>query len=89
MKKNAASIPHSIWPAGDLKRREQEAADSLGITLYELMLRAGQAAFQLARDNFPNTKHWLVLCGLEQRTARQRYGADYARQPARCAAYFS
>ncbi len=63
MKKNAASIPHSIWPAGDLKRLEQEAADSLGITLYELMLRAGQAAFQLARDNFPNTKHWLVLCG--------------------------
>ena len=63
MKKNAASIPHSIWPADDLKRLEQEAADSLGITLYELMLRAGQAAFQVSRDNFPAAQHWLVLCG--------------------------
>ena len=63
MKKNAASIPHSIWPAGDLKRLEQEAADSLGITLYELMLRAGQTAFQVVRDNFPAAQHWLVLCG--------------------------
>lgn len=63
MKKNPASIPHSIWPAGELKRAEQEAADSLGITLYELMQRAGQAAFTVAREHYPGAQHWLILCG--------------------------
>ncbi|EPI2800371.1 bifunctional ADP-dependent NAD(P)H-hydrate dehydratase/NAD(P)H-hydrate epimerase [Citrobacter koseri] len=63
MKKNPASIPHSIWPADEIKRAEREAADSLGLTLYELMLRAGEAAFQVARDAYPDSRRWLVLCG--------------------------
>ncbi|MDF3007827.1 MAG: carbohydrate kinase [Enterobacter kobei] len=63
MKKNPTSIPHSIWPADELKRAEREAADSLGITLYELMQRAGQAAFTIAREQFPAAQHWLILCG--------------------------
>jgi len=63
MKKNPISIPHSIWPADDLRRAEKEAADSLGITLYELMLRAGEAAFSVARETCPEAKHWLILCG--------------------------
>ncbi len=63
MKKIAASIPHSVWPAEDLKRLETEAADSLGITLYELMQRAGEAAFNIARLHFPDARRWLVLCG--------------------------
>ncbi|HFZ8994504.1 TPA: bifunctional ADP-dependent NAD(P)H-hydrate dehydratase/NAD(P)H-hydrate epimerase [Citrobacter freundii] len=63
MKKNLTSIPHSLWPADDIRRLEREAADALGITLYELMLRAGEAAFQVARNAFPDARHWLVLCG--------------------------
>lgn len=63
MKKNPASIPHSIWHADDLRRAEKEAADSLGITLYELMLRAGEAAFGVAHAAYPNASHWLILCG--------------------------
>lgn len=63
MKKIPISIPHSIWPADDLRRAEKEAADSLGITLYELMLRAGEAAFSVARETCPGAKHWLILCG--------------------------
>ncbi|ANR79815.1 bifunctional ADP-dependent (S)-NAD(P)H-hydrate dehydratase/NAD(P)H-hydrate epimerase [Kosakonia sacchari] len=63
MKKIAASIPHSVWPAEDLRRSEKEAADSLGITLYELMQRAGEAAFNIAREQFPAAHCWLVLCG--------------------------
>ena len=63
MKKNAASIPHSIWPADELRRAEKEAADSLGITLFELMQRAGLAAFDIARSYYPQTQHWLILCG--------------------------
>ncbi|HEP0949172.1 bifunctional ADP-dependent NAD(P)H-hydrate dehydratase/NAD(P)H-hydrate epimerase [Enterobacter roggenkampii] len=63
VKKNPASIPHSIWHADDLRRAEKEAADSLGITLYELMLRAGEAAFDVARSAWPQAAHWLILCG--------------------------
>lgn len=60
---NRSSIPHSVWPADWLRAAEKEAADSLGITLYELMLRAGDAAFRLARTRWPDAQHWLVLCG--------------------------
>ncbi|WP_343646664.1 bifunctional ADP-dependent NAD(P)H-hydrate dehydratase/NAD(P)H-hydrate epimerase [Enterobacter sp.] len=63
VKKNPASIPHSIWHADDLRRAEKEAADSLGITLYELMQRAGEAAFGVAHAAYPNASHWLILCG--------------------------
>lgn len=63
MKKNPESIPHSIWHADDLRHAEKEAADSLGITLYELMQRAGEAAFNVARTAYPESSHWLILCG--------------------------
>ncbi|MFP2427701.1 bifunctional ADP-dependent NAD(P)H-hydrate dehydratase/NAD(P)H-hydrate epimerase [Enterobacter ludwigii] len=63
VKKNPESIPHSIWHADDLRHAEKEAADSLGITLYELMQRAGEAAFNVARAAYPESSHWLILCG--------------------------
>lgn len=63
MKKNPESIPHSIWHADDLRHAEKEAADSLGITLYELMQRAGEAAFNVTRTAYPESSHWLILCG--------------------------
>ncbi|MFP2362886.1 bifunctional ADP-dependent NAD(P)H-hydrate dehydratase/NAD(P)H-hydrate epimerase [Enterobacter ludwigii] len=56
-------MPHSIWHADDLRHAEKEAADSLGITLYELMQRAGEAAFNVARTAYPESSHWLILCG--------------------------
>lgn len=42
---------------------ERDAADSLGLTLYELMQRAGQASYEVARQLWPQAQHWLVLCG--------------------------
>lgn len=63
LKKYAKSIPHSVWPADWLRKAEVEAADSLGITLYELMQRAGDAAFQIARRRYPEAHHWLIVCG--------------------------
>ena len=63
MTRNFVSIPHTIWSADDLRRAEIEAADALGLTLYELMLRAGEAAFTLAREVYPSSRNWLILCG--------------------------
>ena len=42
---------------------EQQGADALGITLYELILRAGQAAYEHLNRHWPDARHWLILCG--------------------------
>ena len=42
---------------------EREGADTLGLTLYELMQRAGEAAFNKLRTLWPESEHWLILCG--------------------------
>ncbi|QGN36199.1 bifunctional ADP-dependent NAD(P)H-hydrate dehydratase/NAD(P)H-hydrate epimerase [Klebsiella oxytoca] len=63
MTKNPDSIPHIIWPADALRRAEKDAADTLGLTLFELMRRAGEAAFQIASTQYPASQHWLILCG--------------------------
>lgn len=63
LKRYPESIPHLIWPADELRRLEKQAADSLGITLYALMQRAGEAAFQVTRSQYPNARHWLIACG--------------------------
>ncbi len=60
MTKNPDSIPYNIWPAEALRLAEREAADSLGLTLFELMQRAGEAAFQLASRAYPASAHWLI-----------------------------
>ncbi|MBJ3814064.1 bifunctional ADP-dependent NAD(P)H-hydrate dehydratase/NAD(P)H-hydrate epimerase [Shimwellia pseudoproteus] len=62
-KKNQPSIPHQVWPAAWLRGAEPQAAQAMGLTLYGLMLRAGEAAFTLARRQYPHSQHWLVLCG--------------------------
>ncbi len=35
----------------------------MGITLFELMQRAGEAAFTKIRALWPDKQHWLILCG--------------------------
>jgi len=60
---NARSLSHSVWPAQAMRKLERDAADSMGVTLYELMQRAGQASYELARALWPQAQHWLILCG--------------------------
>ncbi|KAG8346949.1 putative YjeF related protein N terminus Carbohydrate kinase [Trypanosoma vivax] len=52
-----------IWSAAWLREAEVEAARKANITLYELMQRAAQAAYDVIVHSFPDTRHWLVLCG--------------------------
>lgn len=63
METNPRSLSHSVWPAQAMAQLERDAADSLGLTLYELMQRAGQASYELARARWPQALHWLILCG--------------------------
>lgn len=62
-KQYSSSLPHSAWSADWIRQAEPAAAASLGISLYSLMLRAGAAAYALACDHYPASRHWLVLCG--------------------------
>lgn len=62
-KRNAPSLPHSVFCADWLRQAESEASQETGISLFTLMQRAAAAAFQLARTAFPAAQHWLVLCG--------------------------
>ncbi|HBP94764.1 MAG TPA: bifunctional ADP-dependent NAD(P)H-hydrate dehydratase/NAD(P)H-hydrate epimerase, partial [Pantoea agglomerans] len=62
-KKNSRSLPYSVWPAQAVAQLEQQGADALGITLYELMLRAGQAAYEHLTAHWPEASHWLILRG--------------------------
>ncbi|KAF6661552.1 bifunctional ADP-dependent NAD(P)H-hydrate dehydratase/NAD(P)H-hydrate epimerase [Pantoea sp. EKM101V] len=62
-KRNDRSLPYSVWPAQAVAQLEQQGADALGITLYELMLRAGQAAYEHLNRHWPDARHWLILCG--------------------------
>ncbi|PPI86520.1 bifunctional ADP-dependent NAD(P)H-hydrate dehydratase/NAD(P)H-hydrate epimerase [Candidatus Pantoea edessiphila] len=64
IKKNKnKDLPDSIWPITSIPKLEKEGADYLGIDLYELMLRAGNAIYQHVCTYWPNAKHWLFLCG--------------------------
>lgn len=60
---NPASLPYSVWPVEAMACLEREGADAFGLTLFELMQRAGEAAFHYLRALWPNSQHWLVLCG--------------------------
>jgi NAD(P)H-hydrate epimerase len=52
-----------VYAAGDVRLLDRIAIDELGIPGYELMGRAGRAAFELARGRYPDARRWLVLCG--------------------------
>ncbi|AYA05403.1 bifunctional ADP-dependent NAD(P)H-hydrate dehydratase/NAD(P)H-hydrate epimerase [Rahnella aquatilis] len=62
-KRNEASLPHSVFSADWLRQAERQAAQETGISLFTLMQRAAKAAFLLAQREFPQTRHWLILCG--------------------------
>lgn len=60
---NASSLAHYVAPADWVRDAEQHAAQAHGITLADLMQRAGQAAFNRIRQYYPCARHWLILCG--------------------------
>ncbi|RDK95602.1 NAD(P)H-hydrate epimerase [Enterobacillus tribolii] len=62
-KRVVPSLPHSVYPADWMKEGEVRAAETLGLTLYHLMERAGRAAFNRCRQYYPLVRRWLVLCG--------------------------
>ena len=55
MTKNPDSIPYNIWPAEALRLAEREAADSLGLTLFELDAARGRGGVPTGQPRFPDS----------------------------------
>lgn len=51
-----------------------------GLSLYQLMENAGEAAFQLCRRLYPDARRWLVLCGHGNNGGDAYVVARFARQ---------
>ncbi|MFV0449191.1 MAG: NAD(P)H-hydrate dehydratase [Vibrio sp.] len=56
-------IPSVFYTAQQVKQGEVLAAKSMGLEMFSLMERAGQAAFTIAFAQYPGTHHWLVCYG--------------------------
>ena len=57
------TAPRPVYSVAAVRAAEQLAAANAGVELYDLMLRAGQAAFSRLRVVHPWAARLLVLCG--------------------------
>ena len=56
-------MARSVWTPAQVRELDRVAIGNCGIPGYELMSRAGQAAFRIAAQRWPDARRWLVLCG--------------------------
>lgn len=61
--KDTTSLPYSVFRADWVRENESKGARHIGVSLYQLMERAGEAAFALCRRLYPDARRWLILCG--------------------------
>ena len=57
------SLPSGIYSVSSVRNIDKAAISDGGISGYQLMTRAGQAAVEAARDAYPDAKRWQVICG--------------------------
>lgn len=57
------SLTGKLYTAEQVRRLDRRAIDDHDIPGKELMQRAGQAAFNVIRDRYPEARKWLVVCG--------------------------
>lgn len=53
----------AVYSAQSVREMDRIAIEDVGIPGFTLMGRAGQAAFDDARERFPDARRWLVICG--------------------------
>ncbi|MEJ2160178.1 MAG: NAD(P)H-hydrate dehydratase [Chromatiales bacterium] len=52
-----------VYRPDDVRELDRIAIEEQGIPGYELMTRAGRAAYKAVRERYPERHQWLVLCG--------------------------
>lgn len=60
----ATPTPYALYRADQLQRLDRFAMELEDLAEDDLMKRAGQALFDLARRHYPNARNWLLICGL-------------------------
>lgn len=58
-----SGVIHKLYTAEQVRGIDYAAIHGLGIAGYELMCRAGRAVVDVARDQFPDARRWLIMCG--------------------------
>lgn len=58
-----SALPETLYTAAQVRELDRRAIEDAGITAYELMQRAGKAAWQQLMLQWPGAEHILVLCG--------------------------
>jgi NAD(P)H-hydrate epimerase len=58
-----SEISRRVYRPQDVRELDRIAIEEQGIPGYELMCRAGQAAFKAITQRCPHARRWLVLCG--------------------------
>jgi NAD(P)H-hydrate epimerase len=59
-----STLPSSLYRAAQVRELDRRAIEEFGIPGYELMCRAGAAAFSLLRTRWPEARRLCVLCGV-------------------------
>ncbi len=57
------SLPVNIYSVASVREMDRIAIEEQGASGYKLMQRAAQAAFRAARERYPRTRRWQVICG--------------------------
>jgi NAD(P)H-hydrate epimerase len=59
----AERLPDRVFSAAQIREIERRAIDTLGVSAYELMCRAGAAAFRALTQRWPAARSLAVVCG--------------------------
>jgi NAD(P)H-hydrate epimerase len=57
------TLPRYIFASAQIRELDRIAIESFGIPGYELMCRAGRAAFELVQARWPEARRLLIYCG--------------------------
>ncbi|WP_373508456.1 NAD(P)H-hydrate epimerase, partial [Thiocapsa sp.] len=57
-------LPHALYRAEQVRRLDRCAIRDQGIPGIELMNRAGEAAYRILREHWPNARDLTVLAGI-------------------------
>jgi NAD(P)H-hydrate epimerase len=57
------TLPANIYSVASVREIDRTAIEDHGVPGYTLMTRAGTASLRAARQRFPDTRRWQVVCG--------------------------
>lgn len=57
------SLPQPVWRTEQIRQLEQRLIAERKISLYQLMVDAGEAAFALLKQKYPDARHLWIFCG--------------------------